>query len=135
MRARLAGRSAQTGFSLLEMVVALVILSISLAMLYQAAAGATRNVRVDERYAFAVQIAESLLADNPMVPMGGLQLGGEVDDFRWRLHSVPVGEDTGEAPAIRLQQLTAEVGWQDGENWREVTLVTVVPEWSGDAQG
>src|SRR5690606_40398158 len=55
------------GFSLIEALVAMVILALSLGALYQAAAGATRNVRVDERYTYAVQIAQSLLAEHPFV--------------------------------------------------------------------
>jgi prepilin-type N-terminal cleavage/methylation domain-containing protein len=42
--------SRHNGFSLLEMVVAISILALSLAALYQAVSGATRNVRTDERY-------------------------------------------------------------------------------------
>jgi len=47
-----AGRK-QKGFSLLEAMVAISILGIALGGLYSAASGATRNVRADERYAFA----------------------------------------------------------------------------------
>ncbi|HAN69406.1 MAG TPA: general secretion pathway protein GspI, partial [Halieaceae bacterium] len=46
-------RRKEGGFSLIEMIVAIVILALSLGMLYQAAAGATRNVRIDERYSYA----------------------------------------------------------------------------------
>ena len=49
-----SGRSAASGFSLLETLVALVILSLALGALYQAAAGATRNIRVAEQYTRAV---------------------------------------------------------------------------------
>lgn len=134
-------RRHQCGFSLLEMVVALVILSISLVMLYQAAAGATRNVRVDERYAYAVQLAESLLAEYPWVPAGGVGDGGEVQEYVWRRSSQPL-DDQGEGStsaftqnAVRLQQLTVEVRWAEGAGERNVTLVTVVPEGQADAQG
>ena len=51
------------GFSLIEMLVALVVLSLSLGALYQAAAGATRNVRVGAEYTQAVMVAESVLSE------------------------------------------------------------------------
>ena len=50
------------GFSLLEMVVAISILGLTLGALYQAVSGATRNVRTDEKYAYGVELARSLLA-------------------------------------------------------------------------
>ena len=52
------------GFSLLEMLVAMSILAMSLGALYQAVSGATRNVRSDERYAYAIELARSLIAVN-----------------------------------------------------------------------
>ena len=69
----LRSRGGNKGFSLLEMVVAVAILAMSLGALYQSVAGATRIVRVDEKYAYAVELARSLLADNAVVPFNGLQ--------------------------------------------------------------
>ncbi len=56
--------------------VAISILGIALGGLYSAASGATRNVRADERYAFAVELGRSLLADNIQVPKSGLSNNG-----------------------------------------------------------
>ena len=55
--------SSERGFSLIEMLVAMVILSLSLGVLYQAAAGAIRNARVSGEYTQAVMLAESKLAE------------------------------------------------------------------------
>ena len=51
----------QRGFSLVEMLAALVILGLALGALYQAASGATRNARVSAEYAIATTLAESEL--------------------------------------------------------------------------
>lgn len=124
----------QAGFSLIEMLVAMVILALSLGVLYQAAAGATRNVRLDERYTYAVQIAQSLLAEHPYVAPEGLSVSGVMGDFQWRLDSSPYSADLPEAaqdldastlPA--LQQLVAVVRWE-GTDARELRLTTLVPE-------
>lgn len=97
--------SRQRGFSLLEMIVAVAILGISLGMLYQAAGGATRSVATTEDYAYAIQIARSLLADNSVVPPGGTAVTGETaDGYRWAVFSTPIikQEQEGEAPPARV---------------------------------
>ena len=53
-------RGRASGFSLLEMIVAMAILGLALGALYQAASGATRNVRSDEKYAYGVELARTL---------------------------------------------------------------------------
>ena len=73
--------TSSAGFSLLEMVVAISILAFALGTLYQAAGGATRNVRVDEKYAYGVELARSLLADNGSVPASGVNATGETDGW------------------------------------------------------
>ena len=120
-------RRGQGGFSLLEIVVALVILSFSLVTLYQATANATRNVRRGERYAYATLLAQSLLAEHPAVPAGGLDVGGAVEDFRWRLNAAPVPDAGPQEADPPLHVLTVVVGWDGDSAGREVRLVTVVP--------
>lgn len=122
------------GFSLIEMLVAMVILALSLGVLYQAAAGATRNVRMDERYTYAVQIAQSLLAEYPFVKREGVSASGVMGDLRWQLRSEPYTEglpalaaDSDPEAVPTLHQLEAVVRWE-GSEARELRLVTLVPE-------
>ena len=120
-----SGRSA--GFSLLEMVVAISILALALASLYQAAGGATRNVRTDERYAYAVELAQSVLANNAMVPVSGVSAHGETaGGFKWRVQTTPVNLQRTPLPAGSLQEIEVAVGWTDGRKQREVVLNSVV---------
>jgi general secretion pathway protein I len=66
--------------------VAITILALALGALYRAAGGATRNVRTDERYAYSVELARSLLAENAMVPVSGVSARGETaGGFQWRV--------------------------------------------------
>ena len=122
------------GFSLLEMLVTMAILSLALGALYQAASGATRNVRTDQRYAYAVELARSLLADNSTAPIQGIAKRGETTGgFRWHVLAVPLARPAGSVMAGgRLQALEVSVSWPDGTRRREVRLYSVV---AGQALG
>ena len=118
----------QRGFSLLEMVVAMAILGLALGALYQASTAATRNVRVDERYAYAVELARSLVADSAIVPAEGVRRQGETGSgFEWEMRAEPLprSRDSRLAPGM-LQDLSVEVSWVDGGKRRRVRLYSVV---------
>lgn len=121
----------QGGFSLLEMLVAISILALTLGSLYQAASGATRNVRTSERYAYAVELARSLLADHAMVEKGGVNASGETaGGYQWRVQSGPRElERSGLAPG-QLHDLEVGVAWFDGSKRREIVLNSVVEAYS-----
>ena len=120
------GRSS-SGFSLLEMVVALVMLSFALGALYQAASGATRNVRIDEKHAYAVELARSLLANNGAVPVTGANMDGAAGaGFNWTVRTEPVALGRRSSANPLLHEIEVGVSWVDGGKRREVTLNSVV---------
>lgn len=115
------------GFSLIEMLVAMSIMAMSLAVLYQATAGATRNVRVDEKYSYAYLLAESLRAEFAVVDINGTQeQGTTAGGFHWRVESSPI---VGEYPAAlredSLHAVNITVSWGDDDSQRTVRLDTV----------
>jgi len=117
----------ERGFSLLELLVAMVFLGLTLTALYQAASGATRNVRADERYAYAVELGRSLLADNSIVPTQGVNFGDvTAGGFRWQVVSRPVELGRGGLPPGSLHQIDVTVAWADGLKDREIRLTSVV---------
>ena len=128
--------STSSGFSLLETLVALVILSLALGALYQAAAGATRNVRVAEQYTRAVALAESMLSEHSYIVEPNSSLAGEFEEFTWQVLSWPVPDPAGigaaenaELPVqgLPLQYLQVWVRWPGPSAQRELDLLTVVP--------
>ena len=120
-------RSRASGFSLLEMIVAMAILGLALCALYQAASGATRNVRSDEKYAYGVELARTLLANYAVVPAAGVSSSGETaGGFNWRVATRPIDLARSALAEASLHHIEVAVSWQDGIRGREVVLNSVV---------
>lgn len=128
------------GFTLLEVLVALTILSISLGVLMQVFGGGLRSAVLAEEYSQAALHAESLLTalgvENPLTAGSD---GGRIDDrYSWRstvepfvLEDVEINE--AEAQAYRV---VLEVSWDEGERTRSVVLETlrvIAPDATGKA--
>ena len=111
----------QRGFSLVEMLAALVILGLALGTLYQAASGATRNARVSAEYAIATTLAESQL-DAFLVtqPDEKARTQGQFGVYRWEgwVELIPEREESGIA-WVRLR-----VSWPGESQPRTVSLRT-----------
>ena len=138
IRATRGVRRGASGFSLLEMLVAVVVLSLSLGALYQAAVGATRNVRVASEYTAAVMLAESMMLDHSFVTEQRYAAAGQFEAYAWSVVSWPVpppdqldGNDSRWRSNVDnfapLQYLQVLVRWPGGSESREIELLTVVP--------
>lgn len=109
------------------MVVVVAIMGMALGALYQAAGGATRNVAVDERMAYGVELARSVLANNAVVPLSGLSDSGETaGGYAWSVEAKPIelAEGSVMSPGS-LQIIRVRVDWQDGNRTRKVELESV----------
>ena len=127
MQANISCKKVLLGFSLLEMLVALAILSMTLAVLYQTISGATRNVRTDERYVFGVELARSLLVDYGRVSSQGGSWSGETEGgFIWAVEAVPIDVPPEILFPGALQKIDIEVAWTDGSRSGKFDLSSVV---------
>ncbi|MFN3985321.1 MAG: prepilin-type N-terminal cleavage/methylation domain-containing protein [Rhodocyclaceae bacterium] len=132
-----SGRSGRrptsvAGFSLLEVLVAVSIMALALGSLYQLSTSSTRNAAHLERHAYAVVMAQSLLATLDQVPPTGIRRSGETEDgFAWRLSSRaadPRGKRTESVPMWPFHVVTVEVSWRNLGRQHEVVLETALPQ-------
>lgn len=117
----------ERGFTLIEVLVAFVILGLSLTVLMRIFSGGLRNVEVSGEYARAVLVAEAQLASagvNEPLEVG--ETRGEWDErFRWRRRIEPyVPRETGtpQPDAVTAYRITVEVDWDNGAQRRRITL-------------
>lgn len=114
------------GFSLLELVVALAIMSIALGVLYRAVGGGVRTVGDLSAYSRAVAIGESLLQLRDAVPASGWSEAGEWEGFRWSVASTPFEPAADKQPAVHRVQV--DVSWADAQRSRSLSLVSLRPQ-------
>jgi len=121
-------RRRQDGFSLLELLVAFVIMAFSLGMLYQASGGTVRSLGDTEQHLRATMLAQSVLNSRDSVPQAGWNESGESAGFAWRVSSIPFRTAISDAKAPSLQQVEIVIGWNDRNGPRQLELSTLLPQ-------
>jgi general secretion pathway protein I len=120
----------QTGYTLIEVLVAFMILALALTVLLRIFSGGLRNVSVSSDYATATLIAESRLAaagiDTPLAP--GEMSGTEGERFEWTVSVQDYEPWPGyrsAAKGVDAYRVTVTVEWPNGDNTRSIGLSTV----------
>jgi general secretion pathway protein I len=118
----------QNGFTLLETLVAMMILSIALVIIFQQFSGALNAGHISESYTRAVWHArekmdelllyETLSEDN--------QEGDFEDEYRWRYRIEQVKSDSGlNLEGFASFTITVWVSWEQGRNTKQVDISTL----------
>ena len=115
------------GMTLIEVLVAFVILSLAMGVIMQIFFGGMRNARLADGYSRAVFLAQSKLAavgvEQPL--MAGDANGQLGADMRWRITVNPY-DDGGAADRLlmtqRLYQVQVVVSWSDEGRQRQIAL-------------
>ena len=122
----------EAGFTLLEVLVAFVIMALAVAALLQGAGAGLRNTRVSAHTQEAVARAQSRLAAVGPGPMATLPTGEQSGDdgggYLWRTRvdagpSVAVPQATG-VERVVLYAVTVAISWRMDGDARQVTLAT-----------
>lgn len=113
----------ERGFTLLEILVSLAILSVSLATLLGIFSTSLDRARQSEDEMAARMLAQSLIAQADAVgdPQMGARSGTIGSDFAWRLDLRPYGKTTSPS-ATPLANVTASVSWNGSGGRRSLTL-------------
>jgi len=118
----------ERGFTLVEVIVALAMLSIGLSVLLGLISNGLRQAKSTERAAEASSLAQSLLAgvgtDRPVKP--GAFEEAMPNGFRWQLRIEPYGAAAEqEGLPVGLYVVSTDVEWQDGREQRSFALRTL----------
>jgi general secretion pathway protein I len=122
-------RSAQSGFTLFEVVVALAIAALGLSFLMAAASTGLASAGLADQYIEATRRAQSHLAETgvtePLHP--GVRAGDDGGGYSWRsrispprLHDAPPASE-GMAP-LGLYAVEVTISWRTGDSIKSVAL-------------
>ena len=121
--------SRQSGFTLLEVLVAFSITAMALGVVFQIFGKGSTALVLGDEYAEAVAIAESRLAEWSVGPEGQVARSGSDGRYGWQVDVSDYG-DAGAAGAktpLELKQLAVEVRWESRGQTRVVKLQTLKP--------
>ena len=122
------GSVRASGFTLIEIVVALAIMGMALVGLFRAGSGGVLAVDTAERVNEAVERAQSHLAavDRITAITPGETEGDDGDGYRWRVRARPLGTWQVGSPAaaatITLFEVEIAITWKAGGGHRSVVL-------------
>jgi len=118
------------GMTLIEVLVAFIVLSVTMAVIMQIFSGGMRNARLAESYSRAVFLAESKMAavglERPL--LSGEDSGQVGGDMHWRVSVTPAEDDpttNGQMMPVRLYQVRVMAGWSEDGRERQVELASL----------
>jgi general secretion pathway protein I len=123
----MTSRRTEAGFTLIEMLVALAIVALSMAVLLRVISDNLERARRARDEAVAMSLLQSLLAQsNSGIPQPGVSTGRFGNGFFWRLQTAPFGR-SGERTGWTVDAVTvaATVSWRDGGETGSRTLTTL----------
>jgi len=116
----------QSGFSLLELLVAFTIMSIGLGMIYTSMGGSARLTAELVQRQQALMLMESLLNQRESVTAHGWNDRGVAGDFQWQVNSEM--DPTPSPGTLPMHIVKITVSWLHGESRRNIQAQTMLPQ-------
>ena len=128
LRGRISEAGREAGFTLVEVIVALAMLSVGLGVLLGLISSSLRQTANAESMAEASSLAQSLMdeggIDMPVKP--GERDGQFPNGLHWHLKMLPFGDDSErEEWPVGLYKVSTEVVWGEGTARRSFELTTL----------
>lgn len=120
--------SKQSGFSLLELLVAFAIMAMSLGLIYRSMGASASSVSDLVLHQKATMLAESLLNTRDSVSDKGWYESGESTPFNWRVTSQPFSSPATTSEQVRFHEINITISWQEGLRNRELNIQTLLPQ-------
>ena len=127
-----------TGFTLIEVLVAVAILGVGLTIILELFSGGLRLGRTSEEYTRAVNYARMKMEEISVKPIvgEGVEEGSFDDTFRWQMevkkvNLLPVENKPDFKPPVQFFQVQIDVMWKSGAKDRSTrieTYRTIMPE-------
>lgn len=119
-------RAAQQGFTLIEVLAALAILGIAFGYAFSAISDSVGSLASARKEHEAVRIADDLLARlGHDLPVVAGHTSGADGQTTWSLEIDPESTDPVPTPSLSAHAVTLVVGWQDGDQHRQLRLRSV----------
>ena len=117
------------GFSLLELMVAMAVMAMSLALLYQVDAGVLRGLGDQSQAQRASLLAQSLLDARDAVPAAGWNEQGQAAGFDWQVDSTALPLAPGlDANTPPLHEVRIAVSWPGRLGRKSLQISTQLPQ-------
>jgi general secretion pathway protein I len=122
-------RQGYTGFTLIEVLVAVAILGVGLTVIIELFSGGLRLGRASEEYTQAVNYARTKLEETAIKPVleEGIEEGSFNDTFRWqvdvkKVNLLPVEDKQDFKPPAQFFQVQIDVIWKSGAKERSTRI-------------
>ena len=129
----------QSGFTLLEVMVAIVILGLGLTVVFELFSGGLKSVEISNDYSNAVILANKKMGELSIKEMlkAGKETGdfSEEDNYKWEVEIVTYGEGKEKMEIasplarndnpIKIYQVTVRVFWEKGLTEKDVKLTSL----------